>query len=624
MRTTITMAALLWSITGFSATLTVTTSNDSGTGSLRDAISTAVSGDVIVFNPGLSNQTLTLLSTLEIPVGKSLTIDGTNAADFTISGNNAVRVFHLQSTSVQPTTLSLIKLKVINSYTATEGGAIKAEHQGIINLTNCTFMNNVANDGGSVVYSGWESKVTILNCKFDSNVSTANNTERGSTIVLFGPFNQVIKNSEFTNNRGINGGAINSLNAILLIEDCIFTNNRTTDAYFDSGQPNDFLRGFGGALYTDRASQGPPNTDPGTITLRRCRFEGNTGNGEGGACYLYTDATDNVLIDECYFDNNESQTLTGGTNGGSGGAIQHMNNSNNLGFVVRNSTFSNNKAAVTAGAIRVDWADTQISNCTFYNNKALLVATDGYSANGGALAFYSMDNSTADLTNCTFANNSAGWVGGAIVTSHPANTRIKNTVFYQNTASNGGNNWGIQQHSSGELVDLGGNFQFPNKLTNNGNDYNVSASVTIADPLLVALANNGGFSPTMALQAGSPAIDAGNGCSELDQRGATRIGNCDAGAYEFGGLLSVDDITQNKQELVVYPNPSTGDFSIMIPAQYQTEKIKIQIFDLTGNLILEETIGAELLHTVGLKEKGTYFMRTTTENEEFINKLILR
>jgi hypothetical protein len=49
----------------------------------------------------------------------------------------------------------------------------------------------------------------------------------------------------------------------------------------------------------------------------------------------------------------------------------------------------------------------------------------------------------------------------------------------------------------------------------------------------------------------------------------------------------------------------------------------MQIFDLTGKLILEETIGAELLHTVGLKEKGTYFMRTTTEKEEFINKLIL-
>jgi len=622
MKTTITLVMLLFAIMGFSATYTVTNNSDSGAGSLRNAISIASSGDLIVFNASLANQTLTLGSTLTIPAGKSLTINGTNAVNFTISGNNAVRVFLLQSTSVQPTTLSLINLKIINGFTTTDGGAIKTEHQGTINLTNCTFKDNVANDGGSAVYGGWEGIANILNCKFDSNISIANNTERGSTITLFGPTNQVIKNCEFINNKGINGAAINSLNAGLLVEDCIFTNNKTTDAYFATGQQNDFLRGFGGAIYTDRASEGPPSVATGSIIIRRCKFLGNIGNGEGGACYLYTDETDNVLIDECYFDNNESRTLPGGTNGGSGGAIQHMNNSKNLGFIVKNSTFSNNQAAVTAGAIRVDWADAQISNCTFFNNRAVLTSPTGYAANGGALAFFSMQNSTADITNCTFANNLAGWVGGAIVSSDISNVNIKNNIFYQNTSNNGGNNWGIQQHSSGEMTDLGGNTQFPNKLTNNFNDYNVSSSVTIANPLLSALANNGGFSPTMALQAGSPAINIGNGCPLLDQRGAARVGACDAGAYEYTGVLSVTDI-QTGKELQIYPNPSAGEFFIKLPSEFGTQKAKVQVFSLDGKLVLEKEINKEETNSVKLTSKGMYMVKTTIGIQIFTNKILV-
>ena len=61
------------------------------------------------------------------------------------------------------------------------------------------------------------------------------------------------------------------------------------------------------------------------------------------------------------------------------------------------------------------------------------------------------------------------------------------------------------------------------------------------DPLLGPLADNGGYTETMALLPGSPALEAGNGliCSMIpvdgvDQRGVARpIGiGCDIGAYE--------------------------------------------------------------------------------------------
>ncbi len=515
--------------------LVVSSTADSGPNTLRNAIACATSGQTITFAPTLANQTIVLSSTLVIPVGKNLTIDGAAAPNLTISGNNAVRVFLLKSTSVNPTTLNLKNLKIVNGFHTEYGAGIRSEHQGIMNIENCIFNNNNAEEGGSAIFSHFEGRATIINCKFDGNISIAKNTERGSTVMLWGPHAHTVKNCDFTNNRGINGAAINGLNAALTIEDCNFLNNTTTDAFYDTGKPNPFLRGFGGAVYTDRATPATPATLLGSVIIRRSKFEGNRAEGEGGACYLYTDESDNVLIEDCYFNDNEVLALTGGGSEGSGGAIQHMNNAKNKGFVLRNTTFSNNRAGVVAGAVRVDWADTEITNCTFFNNKALLTSSTGTSANGGALSFFFMASSTVTITNSTFANNYAGWVGGAIATSHAANTRIRNNIFFQNTAGNGGNTWNIRQQASEHLTDLGGNIQFPDKANSDPNNRNVSTSVTIANPKLNLMANNGGFAPTMSLQAGSPAINFGvtTGAPTTDQTGAARTGNPDAGAVEF-------------------------------------------------------------------------------------------
>jgi hypothetical protein len=54
------------------------------------------------------------------------------------------------------------------------------------------------------------------------------------------------------------------------------------------------------------------------------------------------------------------------------------------------------------------------------------------------------------------------------------------------------------------------------------------------DPLLGALADNGGPIKTHALLVGSPAIDAGTavGAPTVDQRGFTRDANVDIGSFE--------------------------------------------------------------------------------------------
>jgi hypothetical protein len=536
---------LLSASTLFAANITVTNKNDSGAGSLRTAITTSVSGDVIVFNASLSNQTITLASTLQIPVGKNLTIDGSGVTGLTISGNNAVRIFLLGSTSVNPTSLTLKNLNLINGLANDNGAAVLTQNQGVLNISNCNFSGNNAADGGSAIYSDFEASSTILNCTFSNNVCITGNNESGSTVFLFGPNVQTVKNSTFTNNKGINGGAIHGINAPLLIEDCTFTGNLTTDAFFDTGKQNDFLRGYGGAIYTDRATTDPSNVF-GSIILRRCKFENNKGRSEGGAAYLYTGEKDNVLVENCNFNNNQVLGLSGASdsNSSDGGAITQMNASNtkNSGVLLTNSTFSNNTSINGGGAVRVRNADTKIQNCTFNKNSSTLIASNGYGSNGGAVALdHDGGISTVnEITNSTFAENSAGWVGGAIIGD--ASVKIKNNIFLNNTTHTFGNSgYSIALHTSNEMTDLGGNLQYPAQPhPGDSNDCNVSSSVTIANANLLPLSDNGGFAPTMALQAGSPAIDFGVDCTlPQDERGIARVGNCDAGAFEYAATLPV-------------------------------------------------------------------------------------
>ncbi|MCC3444734.1 MAG: DUF4347 domain-containing protein, partial [Microcoleus sp. PH2017_03_ELD_O_A] len=86
------------------ATIVVTSNSDSGAGSLRAAIASAVAGDTITFAPGLAGQTIALTSgQIDIPVGKNLTIDGAGAAGLTISGNNSSRAFFVNANVVTAT-----------------------------------------------------------------------------------------------------------------------------------------------------------------------------------------------------------------------------------------------------------------------------------------------------------------------------------------------------------------------------------------------------------------------------------------------------------------------------------------------------------------------------------------
>ncbi|MBW4680265.1 MAG: calcium-binding protein [Microcoleus vaginatus WJT46-NPBG5] len=476
--------------------LTVTTNADSGAGSLREAIASAQAGDTVQFSSSLANQTISLSSQIEI--NKHLTIDGAGATNLTISGNNASRVFYSDWSYLVPEgyNISLKNLTIANGKTTdTDGGAgIRMGYLGTLTVENTEFKNNSAMKGAAIM-AGTSGKTTVINSTFDANDGTSGTTdvirERGAGGIATVGGELTVKGSEFTNNKGIVGGAINVLNTELLVESSSFVNNDTTaGAAYPAGR---YQSGNGGAIYTDGANG---LNEAGNIIIRKSRFEGNKAAGFGGALNLSAYQPQKVSVEDSIVLGNE---VIKNSNGSSlGGGIYHQD----VELTINNTTVANNKAVFQGGGLWANNAGVTVTNSTFSGN----IAEDAAKGYGGAIRIGGTDKA-ANITNTTIANNFAGWVGGGILAGSTPIT-VKNTIFSNNTATNP---WNIQYNTTRELTDGGGNIQWPPKATNLFNDYNATATITLADPKLGPLQNNGNGLLTHALLEGSAAIGIDGG-----------------------------------------------------------------------------------------------------------------
>ena len=139
------------------AILTVLNTTDNAAGSLRQAVLAAASGDTIIFDPSLDEQTITLTSG-EILVNTSVTISGPGADLLTISGNNARRVFHFNGGAS-----SISGLTIANGHVAGGNGVT----------------GNGGGGGGGGMGAGlladWSATVSIQDVIFTSNTVTGGN-----------------------------------------------------------------------------------------------------------------------------------------------------------------------------------------------------------------------------------------------------------------------------------------------------------------------------------------------------------------------------------------------------------------------------------------------------------------
>jgi len=134
--------------------ITVANANDNGAGSLRQAIADVCAGGTITFD---GDYTIPLAS--QLTIGKSLTIDGAGQK-VTISGNNAVRAFYVNS----GVTSTLQNLTIANG-SAYEGGGIL--NRGSLYVTNVTFSGNSSTVDGGAIHN--YSAASLTNATFSGN-----------------------------------------------------------------------------------------------------------------------------------------------------------------------------------------------------------------------------------------------------------------------------------------------------------------------------------------------------------------------------------------------------------------------------------------------------------------------
>ncbi len=316
-------AILLWTAgaiaAGAQSQIFVTNTNDSGPGSLRQAIADASpSGDTVITFPGVTGR---IGLTSSIVIDRPMTIAGPGPDALSISGNSAIQIFSFTNgaTNVVVTGLSLVE-GVGGGFAigVSGGGAARVLAGASARLIDCVMASNSTKDPTHVQESSgrWsggaisnEGELSLVRCSFYDNFTA------GLIPSL---------NGGHGDGAGGGGGAVYST-GILHMEACQFSRNRCGNG----GSGGGFCGlgtgpgGSGGAVFNsgratvlgcsfDRnsAGEGGPACDGDTFM----RLPGNGGSGgSGGAIYSSGD----LIVSNCIFVANASGL--GGNGGTSGG-----------------------------------------------------------------------------------------------------------------------------------------------------------------------------------------------------------------------------------------------------------------------------------------------------------------
>lgn len=340
------MTALLLTASAHATTYTVTTTADSGTGSLRAAITSVnqdTSADTIDFAASVTG-TITPQTALPA-LANDVTITGPGAAQLTISGSavTTAPIFTVNS----GVTVSISGLTLSGVINNVEGGAIASA--GTLTVSNCAFTNNSGGAaGGGIFASGGTLAVS------DSTFS-GNSAESGAAIAVETGVTATVTNSTFSENAASvqSGGAIFNDGATLTITNSTISANSATVS--------------GGGIYSD-----------GTLTLANTIVAGNSAPASSDLDGTYTDSGGNQV-------NESAATINLAALGNYGGVLQTMlplpgspavcggnkslakdGSGNSLtlderGFKFGQSTYCTG-SQVDAGAVQTDYTSIQFTN----------------------------------------------------------------------------------------------------------------------------------------------------------------------------------------------------------------------------------------------------------------------
>jgi hypothetical protein len=268
------------------------------------------------------------------------------------------------------------------------------------------------------------------------------------------------------------------------------------------------------------------------MILNNCLIANNSCDADGAG--IYNQGT--LTLTDSTVTNNLAHHNGGGIINGDGGNLT----------IVR-STIDDNTADIGGGGIYNTSSTLNVSDSTIANNAATSTAAPTASnvTGGGGLDATAFAHVT--ITNTTIAGNVTGWAGGGVALTRPAFgsfINLVNTLVATNSAGDHG------PDAAGAMISQGSSLIGQTDGSTGWNDSDLTGtSASPLDPLLGPLQDNGGPTQTMALLAGSPALNAGDPdqLGSPDQRGVIRTGSVNIGAYQASAstfLLIAPDAIQ--------------------------------------------------------------------------------
>ncbi len=291
------------------------------------------------------------------------------------------------------------------------------------------------------------------------------------------------------------GGGIRS-EAVLRLNDCNIDRN--------------FSYAGGGGVYASHF--GFPAL--GYLEINRCNITHNSDSGFGGG----VSANDvRLVLRDSVISGNKATAISGSVFGGG----LHYADSNFLAPLtsqVSNTTIMNNSALTQGGGVYVMYGQLGMSNSTISGNLA-------YGQGGG---MFVASNADVTLSNLTITNNQAQIGGGLFLGGPSATAQISDSIIAVNPQGSNCVSHGVL-NLNGQNLD---------------SDNSCGASLNGLDPLLGALADNGGPGHTHVLLADSPARDVATLCPVTDQRAYLRPTQaCDLGAIDMEGTAPASEIS---------------------------------------------------------------------------------
>lgn len=328
---------------------TVDNTNDSGTGSLRQAIedaNTTIGNDLISFNPELSGQEI-ILTSGALEISDSVELNG-NGVDITINGNNNSRIFTIDDFNITSQSEVIIDQLTLTGGSSDQGGGAIANSENLtISQSKITNNENTSlepTDGGGAIRNSDSGSLNIDHSLIARNQSSA----FGGAITNFGELDledSIIFGNEVT---GGGGGGIDNRGSLANITGTIIANN--TNTVNPAG-------GFG---------NGTPET---TTIVRDSLILGNQALNGGG---FFVNAGNVELISSTVL-NNQAQNNGGGAALAEGASLE-----------ISNSLIAFNSAAANGGGIASSGGSVTIDESRLFGNDALTGNDNGIFNDGGS------------------------------------------------------------------------------------------------------------------------------------------------------------------------------------------------------------------------------------------------